>query len=336
MWRTICSVFVLIGMAAIFSAFPLVPCDAQKGTDVIRVGMIGLDTSHVIAFTSMMNDPNHREHVPGARVVAGFKGGSPDVEASYTRVDKFTAELRDKWGVKIVDSIPELCKMVDAVMIESVDGRPHLKQAKPVIEAGLPFFIDKPMTGSLADAIEIARLARKANVPWFSCSSARFADDIRKAMDPDVVGKIVACDAYSPFSTEPHHPDLFWYGIHGVEILYTAMGSGCVSVSRTSTPDMELVVGRWKDGRIGTFRGMRIGKRGYGCTVFGDKAVVSAQGHGYRGLIEEIVKFFKTRKPPVPAEETLELLAFMEAADKSKEQGGAPVPMPEIGVSSRQ
>jgi predicted dehydrogenase len=294
--------------------------------------MIGLDTSHVIAFTAMMNDPSKPEHVSGARVVAGFKGGSTDIESSYGRVDNYTADLRDRWGVKIVDSIPQLCTMVDAVMIESVDGRPHLAQAKPVIEAGLPFFIDKPMAGSLADAIEIARLARKANVPWFSSSSLRFAGDIRKAIDPDVVGKIVACDAYSPCSLEPHHPDLFWYGIHGVEILYAAMGPGCVSVSRVSTPDMDVVVGQWKDGRVGTFRGMRTGKGGYGCTVFGEKAVVTGEGQDYRGLVSEIVKFFKTRKPPVPPEETLELLAFMEAADKSKEQRGAPVPMPKISL----
>jgi len=299
---------------------------------MIRIGMIGLDTSHVVAFTAMLNDPSHADHVPGARVVAGLKGGSPDLEASWSRVEKYTAELRDKWGVKIVDSIPELCKMVDAVMIESVDGRPHLQQAKPVIEAGHPFFIDKPMAGSLADAIEIARLARKSNVPWFSSSSTRFADPICKAMDPELVGKILACDAYSPCSMEPHHPDLFWYGIHGVEILYTAMGPGCVSVSRVSTPDMDLVVGRWKDGRVGTFRGMRTGPHKYGCTVFGQKAVVTGEGHSYRGLVEEIVKFFRTKKPPVPPEETLELLAFMEAADKSKEEGGAPVPVPEISL----
>ncbi len=312
--------------------FSCLASSAQQSEREIRIGMIGLDTSHVITFTSMLNDPSHPDHVAGARVVAGFKGGSPDVQASYTRVEKFTEQLRDKWGITIVDSIPELCEMVDAVMIESVDGRPHLEQARPVIAARLPFFIDKPMAGSYADALQIARLARAANVPWFSSSSLRFADDIRKAMDPGIVGKIVACDAYSPCPTEPHHPDLFWYGIHGVEILYAAMGPGCQSVTRVSTPDMDVVVGRWKDGRIGTFPGMRTGRRGYGCTVFGEKAVATGQGHSYRGLVEEIVKFFRTGQPPIPPEETLELLAFMEAADRSKAEGGIPVAMPEISL----
>ncbi|MFH1742201.1 MAG: Gfo/Idh/MocA family oxidoreductase [bacterium] len=329
MRRFVLMLTVVCTIAVCFSPFE---GHAQKAGDEIRIGMIGLDTSHVIAFTSMLNDPSHKEYVPGAKVVVGFKGGSPDVEASWSRVDKYTAELQDKWGVKIVDSIPELCTMVDAVMIESVEGRPHLAQAIPVIEAGLPLFIDKPMTASLADAIEIARLAKKANVPWFSASSLRFASDIRKALDPELTGKILGCDAFSPCGLEPHHPDLFWYGIHGVEILYTAMGPGCVSVSRVSTPDTDIVVGQWKDGRIGTFRGTRNGQHDYGCTVFGEKATVSGKGHDYRGLVVEIVNFFKTGIPPVSPEETLELLAFMEAADTSKAKNGASVPLPSISL----
>ncbi len=326
-WKSTSIVLVLL---LLLSCATLETSFAQSSDDVIRVGMIGLDTSHVIAFTRIMNDASRPDHVPGARVVAGFKGGSPDIESSYTRVDKFTEQLRDEFGVKIVDTIPELCEMVDAVMIESVDGRPHLEQAKPVIEAGLPMFIDKPFAGSLQDALEIAHLAKEAGVPWFSSSSLRYARPIRDAMDPEIVGKIIACDAYSPCSYEPHHPDLYWYGVHGVEILYAAMGKGCVSVTRVSTPDEDLVVGRWEDGRIGTFRGMRHAKRGYGCTVFGDKAIATGSGHEYQSLIKEVVKFFQTGEPPIPPEETVEMFAFMQAADDSKEAGGKPVDMPKI------
>ena len=305
---------------------------AGQAEEPIRIGMIGLDTSHVIAFTQILNDPANPEHVPGAKVVAGFKGGSPDLESSWSRVEEYSAQLQKDFGVEIVDSIAELCGMVDAVLIESVDGRPHLEQAKRVIEEKVPFFIDKPMTASLKDAVEIARLAKKSNIPWFSSSSLRFAQAIRKAVNPETVGKIVGCSAYSPCHLEPHHPDLFWYGIHGVEILYAAMGPGCESVTRISTPDTDFVVGRWKDGRVGTFRGTRSGNGQYGCTVFGEKAVINSQGHDYGSLVAEIVKFFKTGIPPVAPEETLELLAFMEAADTSKAQGGVPVPLPDFST----
>src|SRR5437016_13625109 len=96
----------------------------------LRLGIVGTDTSHVTAFTRILNDNSLPDHVPGARVVAAFKGGSKDVKESATRVDKFAEELKTKWKVEFSNDIPSLCRKVDAVLIESVDGRPHLEQAK--------------------------------------------------------------------------------------------------------------------------------------------------------------------------------------------------------------
>ena len=185
----------------------------------MRIGMIGLDTSHVIAFTKVLNDTSDPNHVPGCKVVVGYPGGSPDIESSHTRVEKYTNQLRDQYGLEIVDSIETLCEKVDVVMLESVDGRPHLEQVKPVFAAGKPVFIDKPFAGSLADAIEIFRLADKHNVPCFSSSSLRFSSGIISMRNSEKVGKVLGCDAWSPCKFEPHHPDLYWYGVHGVEIL---------------------------------------------------------------------------------------------------------------------
>src|SRR5262249_52493194 len=112
---------------------------------LIRVGVIGLDTSHVTAFTGVLNNPKASGRLAGVRVVAAFPGGSPDVESSRTRVEGFTNTLREKYGVEIVDSIEALLPKVDAVLLESVDGRPHLKQVVPVLKARKPVFIDKPV-----------------------------------------------------------------------------------------------------------------------------------------------------------------------------------------------
>ncbi len=296
---------------------------------VIRVGIIGTDTSHVPAFTKLLNDEKGKDHIPGCKVVAAFKGGSPDIPSSANRVEGFAKDLQEKWGVEIVDSIPALCAKVDVVLLESVDGRPHLEQARPVFAAKKRVFIDKPLTASLKDAREIARLSKESGTPFFSASSVRFYETMVKARDPGVVGPVKGAEAFAPSPIEKSHPDLFWYGIHGVEALYSAMGPGCESLSRTHTEGTDVVVGRWKDGRIGTFRGIRSGKQTYGLTVFGEKGVQSSlalQGRNdYRALVVEIVKFFKTGEPPVSVEEMLEVLAFMEAADRSKAQGGAPV-----------
>lgn len=312
------------------------PALADEPIKPLRAGMIGLDTSHVTAFTKMLNDPKAKGELVGVRVVAAFPGGSPDLPASRDRVGKFTAELRDKYGVEIVDSIEELLPKVDVVLLESVDGRPHLKQVIPVFKARKPVFIDKPVAGSLADALRIYQLAKEHNVPCFSSSSLRFSPGIQGMRHNVKVGDILGCDAYGPSPLEEHHPDLFWYGIHGVEILYTIMGTGCKSVVRAHTNGTDLVTGTWDGGRIGTFRGIRLGKADYGATVFGTKGVErSGRDGGYEPLLVEICRFFRTGKPPVSAEETIEIFAFMEAADESKRQGGVPVTLERVLAKAR-
>jgi predicted dehydrogenase len=324
---------------------------AQERT--IRVGLIGLDTSHAVAFTQLLNDPSRPDHVPGARVVAAFKQGSPDIEASATRIDKFTAELRDTWKVELVDSIDELVRRVDAVMLVSVDGRAHLAQARAVLAARKPLFIDKPFTASVKDAVALARLAREQGTPIFSSSSLRFTDDVQGVKRDPRVQQVQGAITWGPATLEPHHPDLFWYGIHAVEMLYTFMGPGCERVTRTYTAGADAVVGHWKDGRIGIVRGSRDSAQTYGQVVFGPKAIVTSpepanvptasntasngtppKRSSYYGLLVAIVDFFRTGTPPVPIDETLEIMAFMEAADLSKARTGAPVAIAEV-LSSR-
>jgi hypothetical protein len=289
----------------------------------IRVGIIGTDTSHVQQFTKLLNDATP-DRIPGARVVAAFKGGSKDVESSRSRVDQFAEEIRSKYGVEIVPDIPTLLSKVDAVLLESVDGRVHLEQAGPVIAAHKRLFIDKPLAATLEDAREIARLAKEAGTPWFSSSSLRFSEMVTTMKFADATG----VSTYGPGPLEPHHYlELAWYAIHPIEMLYALMGTGCESVTRTTAADADVVVGRWKDGRIGTVRVMRP-YSDYGAVVFRPKQVVASRPQdagSYRPLLVEIVKFFQTGTPPVGNAETLEMFAFLDAAQKSKEQGGEPV-----------
>jgi hypothetical protein len=312
---------------------------AVRGDDKppLRAGIIGLDTSHVVAFTQTLNNPKAQGILARVRVVAAYPGGSEDIPDSKNRLVGFTKTLRDKHGVEIVDSIDELLKKVDVVFLESVDGRPHLEQVKPVLRAKKPVFIDKPVAGSLADAVEIYRLAKESGTPCFSSSSLRFSPNIRGVREEAKFGDILGCDTFGPCHLEPHHPDLFWYGIHGVETLFTIMGPGCESVTRLETDNAEFVMGKWKDGRVGTFRGIRKGKSDYGAMVFGTKTVGPSGGFGgYEPLVVEICKFFETGKPPVTAEETLEIYAFMEAADESKRQGGKPVTLESVLSRARE
>jgi predicted dehydrogenase len=299
----------------------------------LRAGIIGLDTSHVVAFTRILNDPKATGDLAAVKVVGGFPAGT-DIPDSRNRIQGFTKTLRGM-GVEIVDSIPALLARVDVVLLESVDGRPHLHQVLPVLKAGKPVFIDKPLAGSLKDVVAIYDAARAQGVPVFSSSSLRFSSG-PQAVRKGTIGDVLGCDTFGPCPLEPHHPDLFWYGIHGVESLFTCMGPGCRTVTRITTPDYDLAVGTWKDGRIGSFRGLRKGKIDYGGTAFGTRTIqpLGNVDH-YEPLVAAIARFFRTGKPPVSAEETLEIYAFMEAADESKRQGGVPVPIETVLARAR-
>ena len=290
----------------------------------LRLGLIGTDTSHVVAFTKAFNGPPGPDHVDGARVVAAFKGGSPDVEASSSRVDGFARELQAEWDVGFVDDIASLCPRVDALLIESVDGRTHLEQTRQALACGKPMFIDKPLASTLEDAREIARLAAEDGVPWFSSSSLRWSEIVTTLKSDDTLG----VSTWGPGPTEPHHHlDLSWYAIHPIEMLFALMGSGCVEVTRTVSETGDVVLGRWADGRLGTVRVLP-DARSYGAVAFRADAVEASPAdaeHSYLPLLREMVDFFRTGRPPVPNEETLEIFAFMDAAQRSKEQGGTPV-----------
>ena len=289
----------------------------------LRLGIIGTDTSHVTAFTRLLNDESSPQHLAGARVVAAFKGGSKDLPDSYKRVDKFAEDLKTRWKVEFVPDIASLCPKVDGIMIESVDGRQHLEQVKQALACGKPLWIDKPLAASLEDAREIARLADQAGVPWFTASSLRYGKEVGPMKFPDVQGAV----AWGAGPLGNFQLDLTYYAIHVVELLYSVLGPGCEEVTRVHTGDTDVIVGKWKGGRTGEVRAVRPDSE-YGVLVFrtGGKAEASTKvGAGYRPLVEEVLKFFQTKKPPVPNTESLEVMMFMDAAQRSMAQGGAPV-----------
>jgi predicted dehydrogenase len=331
--KSVCAVLLV---TLPYTAFAQVPADPAP----LRVGIIGLDTSHAIAFTQTLNKgpkkPEDAPKVAGVTVVAAYPQGSRDIESSTKRVPEYTEKVR-AMGVEIVDSVEDLVSKVDAVLLESNDGRVHLEQVQAVLKAGRPVFIDKPIAASLVDALKIFEAAQKAHVPLFSASSLRYGAGTQ-AVRGGSIGAVKTAETFSPVNIEPTHPDLFWYGIHGCESLYTVMGTGCQSVRRSTTEDGKVeVTGLWKDGRTGVFR-QENGKdrKGYGGVARGDKgeAVVGTYD-GYDVLLFAIVEMFRTGTPPVSAAETTELYAFMEAADESKRRGGAEVSLEEVLSKAR-
>jgi hypothetical protein len=297
-------------------------------TKPLRAGIIGTDTSHVPAFTKAFRD--HPEWK--ITVVAAYKGGSPDFPISANRVEGFAKTIHDDYGVELVDTIEALIAKVDVVLLESVDGRPHLAQATPVLKAGKRLFVDKPLAAGLEDARRIVQLARETSTPIFSSSSVRFHPDIPRVRADKSIGRLTRVQANYQLNVVPFHPDLFYYGIHGVEALYSVMGRGCERLTRKVAPDSDVTTCVWKDGRVGVYNALLKGDAKQPVLVLTGATGTTSTGapSSYDGLIAEIAQFFHTGKPPVDIADTLEIVQFMTAAQISKEKGGAEVRLQDV------
>jgi predicted dehydrogenase len=295
-----------------------------------KLGIVGLDTSHVRVFGEAFNNPGSANALKGARVVAAWPGGSPDLEASIGTVPFYTSELRDKFGVRILDSIEAVVAESDGILLTSLDGRVHRVQFERIAPSGKPVFIDKPFATNSADARAIFATARRNNVRMFTSSSLRFAEAVTRVVTPATRAAITGADFCGPVALEPTNPGLFWYGIHPVEMLYTALGRGCRSVRCVSNATHDLATGVWGDGRIGTIRGNRTDNNDYyGLVHFAkNSAAVNVQAPAkwfFTSLAEAILAFMKGGPIPVEPEETLEIIRFIEAANESGANGGREV-----------
>ena len=297
-------------------------------TKPLRAGIIGTDTSHVPAFTKAFRD--HPEWQ--ITVVAAYKGGSPDFPISANRVEGFAKTIHDEYGVELVDSIEALVAKVDVVLLESVDGRPHLAQITPVLKAGKRVFIDKPLAASLEDARRVVQLSQQTRTPIFTSSSVRFHPDIPRVRSDKSIGEVTKVQANYTLNVVPFHPDLFYYGIHGVEALYAVMGKGCERLTRTVAPGSDVTTCTWKDGRIGVYNALlKSDAKQPVLVVTGSKGTTTTgTPSNYDGLVGEIARFFHTGISPVDLDETLEIFQFMTAAQISKEKGGAEVRLQDL------
>lgn len=339
---------LIAGIALVFAGTSF-----TSAADLVKVGLLGIDNFGSVAYTEFLNRPHAEGVFEGVRVVAAY----PVINDDYPDSANLTAQWRDQLTkmyqkptdpkdavppVEWVNSVEELLAKVDAVMIFSMDGRLHLKQAEPVLKAGKRLFISRPLASSPADAVAILKLAEQTKTPCWSSSQHRFSAGFSGMRDHPEVGRVIGCDVYGGWTVDAPAADQFMRPLHSLETLYTIMGPGVVTASCTSTPTTESITAVWKDGRVGTYRGIKTGAVKYSATVFGEKGVSTAgiYGHGipvngvvptndkyvgYEGLAIEIAKFLKGGPLPVTPAETLEIFALMQAAEESKAQNGAVV-----------
>ncbi len=294
----------------------------QAQTLQLRLGIIGTDSTHAEEFTRILNDTHAKDHVPGARVVVAYRGGNPLVALSRDRIASITEALQRRWKIPFVDRIHDLCPRVDGLLLLSVDASSRPQEFVEAAACGKPIFVDKPFASSLAAATSLAAYAASHHVRWFSASAMRFVLPKLKS------GNARGADVWGPGVLGTGSSlDLSWYGIHSISILYALLGPGAESVTRLHTANSDVLTAAWKDGRVGVVHLFRPDFP-FGATAFLDNRSSETFANlqiDYVPLLQAILAFMRGGKPPVSTEETLEIMAFMDAAHRSMQHGGIPM-----------
>lgn len=286
----------------------------------LRLALLGTDSTHATEFTRILNGTGEKDHVPGAHVTVAYRGGSASLAISHDRIEKISTALRSTWGIPFVSSIAELCKNIDGILLLSVDVRLRLQELREAARCGKPIFIDKPLACSLEDARAIAALLDQQGLPWFSASSIRYGHEQRPA-------NLQGAETWGPAKYIDQFPlGLTYYGIHSIESLYSLMGPGVTQVTQTRSGKTDVLVATWTDGRVGTVRLMEDSAT-YGAVLYreGGHAEVITTNVGYAPQVVDIVRFMREKKSSIAESETMEIFAFMQAAQESLKLGGIPV-----------
>ena len=294
--------------------------------DIMRIGAIGIDSSHLPEFSRRMKELNAAKKTR-CLVTHVFDPGGHDLP----KAAEWLAKTRDM-GAQQVGSMDELLKSVDGVMVLSVNGNKHLPLSLPSLERGLPTYIDKPLTCNLSEAKQLLATARKTSARCYSASSLRFPAEVTE-MDKAALGALKAIDAFGPGSIHALMEGLFFYGVHTIEMVDALWGPGVKRVSAVHLEDRDLLDLDYHDGRFARLRMERKGAYEFGATVHGEKGVKQFKvdfAPVYTRLMEGMARFFEGGAAPPPLRDLVENVAVMEAGNASMKRDGAWVEIEKI------
>ncbi|MRG60251.1 gfo/Idh/MocA family oxidoreductase [Agromyces sp. CFH 90414] len=284
----------------------------------VRFGLIGVDSSHSVQFTTMLGD-GRTGRVAGGTVVAAWKAPTvEDFPPSRDRNDWLAAEL-EALGMPLLDSPGAVAEASDALLIVASDVRTHPAHLRRLTRFGKPVFVDTRFAPTRREAVEMLEQATGDGCLVLAGSPKRFTPEFRAALG--AAGGVERIDLDGPLPEQPHHPFLAWYGVHLVDLAVAAFGPGCETVEATG----DRVTATWNDGRVATLRGDAEWTpitRGVIGTAAGEEAFeIEASAEMLAGLLESLISSCRTDTSNVPAAEILATVAIVEAAARSRELG---------------
>jgi len=286
----------------------------------IRVAIIGLDTSHSVAFGKSMNDPECPDDckITGMQAISCMRFSTPF--QSEEGLDNRQKQL-EEWGVPVTLDFDKAVANCDAIMLEINDPELHLEYFKKCAELGKPIFLDKPLADNIENGKAIYDLAKAKNIKVFSSSSLRFVPELDKALGE--VPEPIMVWTYGPLGKAAAGSSIIWYGVHAFEMLQRAIGLGATSVQSVKTNNGVVCVVDYADGKRGVVE-LTEGSWIYGgCLRSKDKAFSYTVDTSrlYLPELRKIEAFFKGEEQPSTMDDALEIMAMLDAAEKSAQSG---------------
>jgi predicted dehydrogenase len=283
---------------------------------IVKVALIGLDTSHTIEFARRMAAPDcpADQRVGGLQPVSCLRFPTP-FQGEGGLDDR--QKVLEGWGIRVTTSLDEAVEGCDALMIEINDPARHLEYFTACASLGKMIFLDKPLADTIANGRRIFELAKARGVRVFSTSSLRLAPALGAACSQ--MPRPLFTHAYGPFGQAPAGSSLVWYGVHTFEMLERAMGPGAQSVLAKADGAGVTALVQYPENRRGVVE-LADGAWVYGgCLRDRQRAVpfVSDPSRIYSDLLEQVAQFFRTGVAPVEPEDTLEVMAMLDAAQRS-------------------
>lgn len=298
-------------------------------TRMIRLGILGTDSSHLIEFSKRIK-ALHDAGKTRCLVTEFWSDGRHDMPvADVAKWEVATESL----GANRASSREEVFDQSDGVLVLAVNGHRHFDLAMPCLERGLATYIDKPLTCDLRQALLLLAAARKSNARCYSASSLRFAGEV-VGLPREAIGDIVAIDATGPGELNTSMEGLYFYGVHTIEMVDALFGRPGVKRVRAVTSDArDLVDLEYADGRSARLRLERRGSYDFAATIHGTKSLYQFKVNFagvYDALIARMCQFFEGGPAPAGLREIVENVAVMAAGNRSIRENGAWIDVPAI------
>lgn len=280
---------------------------------MIRIGIVGSDNSHAIAYSKLTN-------------IDRCVGDRAQVTTIWGEDEARTAEVAEKGNIpEIVTSLHKLVDQVDAAIVVDRHGDLHAEHALPFLLEGKPVFVDKPFAIDLADCRRMLNAAKQARAAITSLSSLSVSPDT-VAMRAEQLGTIRLGQFAGPCDFGSEYGGAYFYATHLIELALTLIGEKVSGLQANRAGNTVVVNAIWNNDAIGTLGYFKDAKYHFHASMFGTDGMANSEirvgDSGYTEALKVAVDMFETGKNPISNRRLLLPIVMTEAIVRSLDRDG--------------